>query len=847
LRETEALEEDLPAEFNGLDWLVAALFRAAEEMLWELEVAERRTLCEEANTLDFSSKIELVVEAFVRVFWRLDGLCTVELCCDGKMLDFPEENRGVPDALSNDFMLLDRTCTTEVWLRRDVKALDCSRETSGVEVALASELKRLDSPADNFEVGTTTKDDPCEDLEMLDPANRLEAAEDVLSTKPEEPTWLDKGARVECTIGRTLCIDCKVLEPAGESEVAEDTFFIELKVRDRLGDRPVRAPVEASWLEVADSDVLEPAADRVFEIALFDDKARLEGATEEILFKEDCAGGTEATEESSLSRTLEGADCDSDLGSVGAFDLPAIMVEERSVLFRERIALDFCREIELDIWITLCLELAVLDSLCIMDVVGSDAEFPELDVEAWPVIADAALLGIIDLDCRLWTIVFVEGWGPEDLRVWCSEVWLMCIIFGSTEDRLSVTLLSGELLIECRMERTTVVLIWDSVARLEWAEATCETLLAMGETTDSESLEELEGLGWNEDSLVVTVTVWLDDVKSPECDLVELKFGRFDVEPTRDASLDFDEATAKEDREDGILIASCNDEDLGVLVGVDFEEAGTDEEALDEERPVVKEIEERCVIDNGEEIPDEGGSSVDRSVLDVDLPETDKPPADNEADWWSRTDETLDTLDRAPAEILVGRFVSVFGALKSDDGVGCPLGRDKDLAGTFVGSAVFDFRGSMSDEDSDSTVWEILEDFPGIEADWAKLEPACPGIDDGCSFAVACRDPVGSRPEEALGGTDLEDILLIGSALTRCDLSPDSKLRDDVFPKPPGVVRGWVASIDLRSELTDRDLEIWDSAGWLSLIVVWAGGKGRGVFPGRPLSGLLEFWGRPPP
>jgi hypothetical protein len=69
-----------------------------------------------------------------------------------------------------------------------------------------------------------------------------------------------------------------------------------------------------------------------------------------------------------------------------------------------------------------------------------------------------------------------------------------------------------------------------------------------------------------------------------------------------------------------------------VLVGVDFEEAGTDEEALDEERPVVKEIEERCVIDNGEEIPDEGGSSVDRSVLDVDLPETDKPPADNEAD-----------------------------------------------------------------------------------------------------------------------------------------------------------------------------------------------------------------------
>jgi hypothetical protein len=61
-------------------------------------------------------------------------------------------------------------------------------------------------------------------------------------------------------------------------------------------------------------------------------------------------------------------------------------------------------------------------------------------------------------------------------------------------------------------------------------------------------------------------------------------------------------------------------------------------------------------------------------------------------------------LDRAPAEILVGRFVSVFGALKSDDGVGCPLGRDKDLAGTFVGSAVFDFRGSMSDEDSDSTV-----------------------------------------------------------------------------------------------------------------------------------------------
>jgi hypothetical protein len=46
----------------------------------------------------------------------------------------------------------------------------------------------------------------------------------------------------------------------------------------------------------------------------------------------------------------------------------------------------------------------------------------------------------------------------------------------------------------------------------------------------------------------------------------------------------------------------------------------------------------------------------------------------------------------------------VFGALKSDDGVGCPLGRDKDLAGTFVGSAVFDFRGSMSDEDSDSTV-----------------------------------------------------------------------------------------------------------------------------------------------
>jgi hypothetical protein len=68
LRETEALEEDLPAEFNGLDWLVAALFRAAEEMLWELEVAERRTLCEEANTLDFSSKIELVVEAFVRVF-----------------------------------------------------------------------------------------------------------------------------------------------------------------------------------------------------------------------------------------------------------------------------------------------------------------------------------------------------------------------------------------------------------------------------------------------------------------------------------------------------------------------------------------------------------------------------------------------------------------------------------------------------------------------------------------------------------------------------------------------------------------------------------------------------------
>ena len=35
----------------------------------------------------------------------------------------------------------------------------------------------------------------------------------------------------------------------------------------------------------------------------------------------------------------------------------------------------------------------------------------------------------------------------------------MRIIFGSTEDRLSVTLLSAELLIECRMERTTVVLI----------------------------------------------------------------------------------------------------------------------------------------------------------------------------------------------------------------------------------------------------------------------------------------------------------------------------------------------------------------------------------------------------
>ena len=99
MRETEALEEDLPAEFNGLDWLVAALFRAAEEMLWELEVAERRTLCNVLNPLDCSGDIELVVASLLRERKRLDWLATDErLCEEANTLDFSSKIELVVEA-----------------------------------------------------------------------------------------------------------------------------------------------------------------------------------------------------------------------------------------------------------------------------------------------------------------------------------------------------------------------------------------------------------------------------------------------------------------------------------------------------------------------------------------------------------------------------------------------------------------------------------------------------------------------------------------------------------------------------------------------------------------------------